>query len=860
MLSEKQREIVENFSDNILLLARAGAGKTFTLAHKIAEAISVGVKPEEILAVTFTVKASEEIKEAVFKYSGGCSVPVYTIHGFCFSLVKEYARATRSFKEPTVADEIDSGEIMQGVLETAKTRGEYRQVTEEGILSARNLSKIISEIKHERQRLGFDWFSSGGYSEAVRSLISKSKDFSKNFTAKVNGVKVTDYPLLELLKADADKYIGEYQDALYYSSLMDFDDLIFCADALLRRGLIPAKKYKLVILDEVQDTSAVEYFVLRRFFSSAVVLLCGDEFQTIYAWRGSEPKIIIDDFVKNFNAKKITLGENRRSSEEIIYAGEYYLEKTFGYKTDNRLIDRDFKGGDVEIIGADGYDGEAEVVYEKLKNFEGKNHEICVMARSNRYIASLYRRLDEINSRFPPLERLKFFTAESDYQFYKKPIIKDFLAFLRLAVNPDDAPSLERVATKYQSGLTRRFLNSLRDTSVEGVSASGFLTEDAVKYSDNFHSLIKAYKEGKIVVYDLETTGLDTETDEPVQISALKFGERGKTAELNLFCLPSVEISEGAEKTHGFTEEKLKELGGISVKEALEKFSKFAEGSVLVGHNSFAFDDAVLDRISKEYGVEIKVTARADTLKIASLFRPDLKNRKLSTLCEEFGVINEKAHDAFSDVTATAEVLKAFITRYIIPTAISRHGYIEKNKGKFTALYEDYRTIRGLLLKNDLISLFKFIGEEKGVLKDKEQKDRESANDLYLALKEATARGKTAIGGVRKFLSDVALSGSQIDIMIKKSDKIPLITVHQSKGSEFDEVILVGADENEMPSYASRFSGSDEEEKRVFYVALTRAKKKFIVTYCKSVAYGDKIYERNPSPYIKNLPNAITVK
>ena len=162
--------------------------------------------------------------------------------------------------------------------------------------------------------------------------------------------------------------------------------------------------------------------------------------------------------------------------------------------------------------------------------------------------------------------------------------------------------------------------------------------------------------------------------------------------------------------------------------------------------------------------------------------------------------------------------------------------------------------MEGLLEKNDLLNLFKFIGENEGVIKWKNEKEKETVNELYLALKSATENSETLKGAIRNFLSDAVLSGSQIDVMIKKADKIPLITIHQSKGSEFDEVILVGADENEIPSYSARLSGDDEEEKRVFYVALSRAKRKFIATYSKQITRGDKIYERKPSPYIENLP------
>ena len=854
MLSEEQKRVVENFSDNILMLARAGSGKTYTVAQKISAAITRGIKPEEILAVTFTVKAAEELKNDVESFTLGGGVKVFTIHGFCYHVVREYAKKEKAFKDPIVADEVDAGEIMAEVLNAAKQRGEY-DFSGETIITPKNLVKIVSKLKHERHRIGYDWFYGGGYAEAMDNLI-KTEGFLSDFTVKKSDVKVTDYALVSYLKRYADDYMRSYENALLDAGLMDYDDLIFCADAIISKDESFKGRYKLIIVDEMQDTSLAEYGVMRKLFGGAEVLMCGDEFQTIYAWRGSEPERIISDFVSNFSAKAIHLDKNRRSSPYLTYCGEYYLEKTFGYKSDNLHIGEDFNKNDLEILALDGYDKEAEKIYDRLKRFEGKNYEICVMARSNRYVAALRKRLERINENYPAGERLKFFTAETDYRFFKKPIVKDFLAFMRLAVNPDDVPSIERVAADYP-GISRHFLNSIKDLSSEGLTASAFLTSDAHLHGDEYYSLIKAYKEDKIVVYDLETTGLDVDEDEFIQISALKFGVGGDSGELNIFVMPKRGMSAEAEKVHGYGIEKLKELGAVEPIAALKRFAEFAKGCVTVGHNSSSFDDLILDRISGELNIPVDISARYDTLKIAARFRPDLKNRKLSTLCEEFSIINERAHDAFSDVTATRSVLGIFLEKYIIPTASSRKSFTEKHAARFSDFYRDNRTIAGYLKRKDYFSAFKTIG---GIISGGGKTvDRESANELYLAFKECALTGD-GIASARRFLSAAALSGSQIDVMIKKYDKFPLITVHQSKGSEFDEVILAGADSNEFPSYAARLTGCDDEEKRVFYVALSRAKKKMTITYCSAAHFGEKTYPREPSPYIKNLPNETAEK
>ena len=99
MLSEMQAKAVNEFNKNILLLARAGTGKTFTVAQKIVKAESLGIKAEEILCLTFTVKAAEELREDIMKYCGDFHPEVFTIHGFCYRLMREYGRKTGRFSD-----------------------------------------------------------------------------------------------------------------------------------------------------------------------------------------------------------------------------------------------------------------------------------------------------------------------------------------------------------------------------------------------------------------------------------------------------------------------------------------------------------------------------------------------------------------------------------------------------------------------------------------------------------------------------------------------------------------------------------------------------------------------------------------
>ncbi|MDY2879876.1 MAG: ATP-dependent helicase [Candidatus Borkfalkiaceae bacterium] len=857
--TEEQRAVIEDFDRNVLLLARAGTGKTYTIANKIAEAIRRGFcRGEEVLCVTFTVKAAEELREDVDAFCGEKSgAEVCTIHGFCFSLVKAYGKMTGEFRDPSVADEVDAGETLASLLLSYAERGEYKAPDGSPLLPEKQLARVATAVKHRRNELGYGYFDRGGYGEAIADLF-RDGSFDELFTVKKKGVRVTDYSFRELLRAKGERFFSDYASILRASDLLDYDDLIFAAKACLLREKSFTDRYKLVIVDEMQDTSLTEYEVLRSFFPAARVLMCGDDAQTIYGWRGSAPDEVIRDFKENFGAVVMRLTRNRRSTPALSYAGAYYLKKTFG--TAEALGDPPTDGEKIPIVRCGDEEDEAAAVFRILEGLDCKPYEVCVMARSNRYIADICKKFEAINALLPPERRLRFFTADSDYQFYKKPVVKDFLAFLRLLVNPGDAPSFERVAEKYLPGIGRGRLRALRDYGKLGLSVSSFLAADTYVAGDPLHGLIKAYRENRVVVYDLETTGLDLSRDEAIQISGVKTGADGVTGRFDRFVLPLREISAAALRTHGYGKEDLVRLGALPPERALAEFAAFAEGCVLVGHNSASFDDFILRRQLGEKNIGCGFAGFADTRALCALFHPDFPDYRLSTLCEKFGVINARAHDAFADVEATEKCLRRLMAGDILPTEEARRRVVCGLTDCFSDFYADYRAQKALLASDDVYGLMGHIGKKYGVFTvNPRPEDRESARDLCRALKGEYGK-ETGIPEVRlaAFLAEASLSGSQMDVMIRKLGKIPVVTVHQSKGCEFPVVLLVGMNENEFPSYRARMDGNEEEEKRVFYVAITRATKKLIVTYPSLKKAGGNFYPRDPSPYLAKLPREFT--
>lgn len=866
----KQKQVIENVTDNILLFASAGTGKTYTLASRVANIIGQGfAKPEQILCLTFTIKACEEMREDLRTYAGtsAVGVQVKTIHGFCYQIMREEdKRSGNARSEATVCDEVDEERLLRSILSARYYAWEYGSETDSrrefAIYEKRTaLRDLMSALKHARLHArAFTDDKQKDYLTALAYLRETDAEKYRGIFSYYAGYdgRVCDGEFESVMQLHVGRLAQEYDEYLAQSNQADYDDLIINASRYLDDKEVEARqtrRFKYILVDEMQDTSETEYGILRKFFKGNNCMLCGDIFQTVYAWRGSNPDALLRAYKDEFSPKTYTLSENYRATQTLTRASLGYLESSYPdfaeYFPDEVAVHSENEGAPIRCYGFDNAEEEAYQIYNYLRKHV--NESVCVIARTNKYIASLYRYFETFNEGLPKAERLNFFTVEENCQFYKKSVVKDVLAVLRLALNKTDGVSAERLAERYVKGVGLRTLEKLRTYHEKGVCATVFADEGAQGLADPYAPLIDAVSRGEVVVYDTETTGLDLSRDEAVQISAIKLDNTGKIIDvLDLFITPTVPISQGAYETHGFDEAYIKAHGGLSAKEALRRFSAFVAGTTLVGHNSLRFDSPLIKRQLKEQGLPpLLIVAEYDTLHIAKLFLPRLKNHKLSTLCERFSLVNENAHNALGDITATAGVLFALINEFILPTAKEREAITAQYADKFEKFGAFISRVRAMIETNLLKETLAFIIDSLRL-----EQAYTGVGDLQAleALREyfSTVRTADAENFLRNYLSEASLSGSQLDILSKGGTRIPIVTVHQSKGCEFDTVIIAGADDNNFPAYFSQGTASEAEEKRVFYVALTRAKRTLILT--RSCYRGRT--EIAPTRYFYKIPEA----
>ncbi len=940
--NQRQLEVICQTEENILLFASAGTGKTFTVAQRVANLLTrKKAAAEEVLCLTFTIKACNEMKEDILQIVGkeGEKVSINTIHGFCFKLIgEETKRRGGNYGQIGVCDEVDQEETLKRILTERcsywyleKNLGEYNLATpdlracpayrrgedivwrvenklfnslgkvfdwEEGLapyetvcpacgkrtgagicphcgkeitlhLRERQfeicrrrsaLRNLVSEVKHCRMEGGF--YSGDEIADNARAyayLKENKREKYEGLTASYARYLgyVPDESFCTVMDEHIGRLVAEYDRHLSLSNLLDFDDLIMQAKRLLEdeEGReYWSNKFSYIILDEMQDTSRLEYSLLEIIFGKNNVMLCGDFFQTIYAWRGSCPQEILAEYVREYAPKDYMLSVNYRATKTLAAASFGYLKNTYPqlvgkYCPNDLEIQSPREGDKIFCYAFYDHEEEARQIYSYLLRAKKQGEDnVCVLARSNKYIAKLSAYFEGVAAEKEEEEKLRFFTVEENFQFFKKPLVKDVLALLKLLLNPFDRVSMERLTEKYVRQVGVKTMETLRAQSGVGVSISAFLEEETYTHGDCYHGLIKGYCAGGIVVYDTETTGLDLQKDQPVQIAAIKLGERGEIVDtLDILIEPTVPIEKGAMDTHGFTLEYIQAHGGVTLKEGLLAFCKFAKGCTLVGHNNFGYDKPLIERLLREEGLPPMDSAgEYDTLPIAKQFYPSLDNYKLETLCARFGVRNEQAHNALGDITATAQCLCRMLEEQILPTALERREILSKHAPKFEKFYEFYKELTARLDAGEKLVEY---AAERLMLRKRypTYADGNSLRDLIADLDVPTADRKAFL---REYLKDAALSGSQMDLLIQKSNKIPVITVHQAKGCEFNTVIVAGADDSNFPSFAAKQSGYEEEERKIFYVAITRARERLILT--RALHNGN--HRMDETPYFWKIP------
>lgn len=411
-LNTEQDKAVREKNGTILVLAGAGSGKTKVLTSRIANLVSNGASPNEVLAVTFTNKAAKEMQARLSNYLGENVVKrmwVGTFHNIC-------------------------GRILRQDLVNYKTKDGRHWDNNYVIYDDTDTKTIIKNAikKFNLDEKSYDY-------KAIRAAISNAKN--KMQDAYTYATYAKDY-----YSQKVSEIYYEYEKQLALNNALDFDDMLMLAVNLLKENPEIREKYatrfKHILVDEFQDTNKAQYDLINMLYppdgkKDEVGSLCavGDVDQSIYSWRGADFKIILN-FQKDYaNTKLIKLEQNYRSTGNILEAANAVI-KNNEQRLDKNLYSNKGTGEKITLYEAPDDFSESRYIAKQIENARYRKEDIAVLYRTNAQSRSIEEALMSYSIPYKIVGGLKF---------YDRKEIKDIIAYLKLIYNHNDSQALKRI-------------------------------------------------------------------------------------------------------------------------------------------------------------------------------------------------------------------------------------------------------------------------------------------------------------------------------------------------------------------------------------------------------------------------------
>ena len=422
--NEKQKEAILKTDGPILVIAGAGSGKTKVLTTKIAYLVENGIPTDNILAITFTNKAAKEMKDRVINMLGseGHEIRISTFHSFGVYLMQKHYNELGYQKNFTILDSDDSLTIIKRIMKDLNIDPkEYNpRAIRNAISSAKN--ELISSLEYERYA-------------------------SDNFSGKV----------LEVYT--------RYEQKLLINNSLDFDDLLFLPIKLFRTKPEILKyyqeKYQYILVDEYQDTNEAQYILIKMLSAkNRNICVVGDESQSIYSFRGSNYRNILN-FEKDYkDCTTILLEQNYRSTSTILDSANDII-KNNKHRKDKKLWTENGIGEKIEYYKALDEKDEANYVVKKIENLINNNtnkSEIAVLYRTNAQSRVMEEAL--LKSNIP-------YKVVGSFYFYNRKEIKDLICYLKLIYNKYDDISLQRIINTPKRGIGEKTIENLQNKAQE---------------------------------------------------------------------------------------------------------------------------------------------------------------------------------------------------------------------------------------------------------------------------------------------------------------------------------------------------------------------------------------------------------
>lgn len=405
-LNPKQKEAVTTIRGPVLIIAGPGSGKTKCLTHRIAYLAQQGISPNNILAVTFTNKAADEMKQRVSQLIKplpfNSMADIGTFHATCLRILRHHIDKFPSYqKNFIIYDQADQINLVK---------------------------RILKELN-----INTDQFKSN----AVHTAISRAKDELidvKNYTDQAQ----------EYYPETIAKIYQAYQSALQKANALDFDDLIMLTVKLFKKNPALLEKYQdkwpYIMVDEAHDTNYSQYTLINLLAQKHKNLwLISDPDQAIYTWRGADYRNILN-FEKDYpDTKIIILEQNYRSTKNILEASHQIISKN-SQRKEKKLWTENPTGDLINIVQAENEEDEGNFIIEEIESLSRRHgltlKDFTVLYRANAQSRAIEEAFLKANMPYKIIGTVRF---------YERKEIKDILAYLKYIANKNDLVSLQRI-------------------------------------------------------------------------------------------------------------------------------------------------------------------------------------------------------------------------------------------------------------------------------------------------------------------------------------------------------------------------------------------------------------------------------
>lgn len=431
-LNEPQRQAVESTEGPVMVIAGAGSGKTRVLTYRIAYLLSKGVDPFNILALTFTNKAAREMKERIAHLVGASrakSLWMGTFHSIFAKILRIESEKLGFPSNFTIYDTDDSKRLLKSIVKE-------QQLDDKTY----NASHVLSRI-----------------SNAKNNLIS-AMDYNED-------AEIQNYDI-QNRKPKIGLIYSLYQQRLRKAAAMDFDDLLFNTNVLLRDFPDVLYKYQLkfnyILVDEYQDTNFSQYLIVKKLAANNENLcVVGDDAQSIYAFRGANIQNILN-FKKDYPDNRVfKLEQNYRSTQNIVNAANSVIANNKDQIKKEVWTDND-TGEKIRIQKASSENEEGAMVaagiFENRMNKQLKHSDFAILYRTNSQSRAMEEALRKINIPY---------RIYGGVSFYQRKEVKDLLAYFRLIINPSDEEAFQRIINFPARGIGKTSLDKLIVTANE---------------------------------------------------------------------------------------------------------------------------------------------------------------------------------------------------------------------------------------------------------------------------------------------------------------------------------------------------------------------------------------------------------